>query len=438
MKAVITKIGLVSAAALVAGGTVGLATPASAAVVSAAPNCGATVSTSITLSANIGPCSGDGLRVGADQITINLNGHTISGDGNYQNGAQAGIRITNHRLVTVKGPGTIKLFNAGVTIEGGSQDTVTGITATLNRACNTNTGTPPQVCFDNNMGDGILMVSTTGNLVQNNIVTFNATTTVASGGISMVFGSSQNQVIDNTVTDNDNTAVRVESGGGTENIIRANAILRSNGNGVSLVFGAARNHVIGNNVQNNKFLGIRASFDGNSNEIVGNSFIGNSTGISIGSAKNTIRGNSVMSNTGDGIAVTGGSVFLLDDGTVGDFVRRDNVVQSNSVQNNGGNGIVLGCAKDFVSTNPALANKCLTTTYNDGSGMPISPSTNDQVLNNGATGNGGSAAGILTRDGSGTPTGTFDLLDQNEHPPCDHNTWSGNHATKGFPACTLA
>lgn len=43
--------------------------------------CGSTITTSTTLTANIGPCSGDGLIIGASGIVLNCAGHTISGMG---------------------------------------------------------------------------------------------------------------------------------------------------------------------------------------------------------------------------------------------------------------------------------------------------------------------------------------------------------------------
>jgi hypothetical protein len=57
--------------------TVGmLASPASA---EDPIECGDTITHSVTLTADLGPCPGDGLIVGADGITIDLGGHTLTG-----------------------------------------------------------------------------------------------------------------------------------------------------------------------------------------------------------------------------------------------------------------------------------------------------------------------------------------------------------------------
>jgi hypothetical protein len=54
-----------------------LPTPASA----AQPACGATISVSTTLHANVGPCSGNGLNITANNVVLNCAGHNITGDG---------------------------------------------------------------------------------------------------------------------------------------------------------------------------------------------------------------------------------------------------------------------------------------------------------------------------------------------------------------------
>jgi len=85
---------------------------AAAAKTAAAPSCGATITTSITLQANLNCSAGgtNGLNVGKDGIVINLNGHSIVGAG----GANGYIGIYNNAFqkVTVKN-GTIKKFYTG-------------------------------------------------------------------------------------------------------------------------------------------------------------------------------------------------------------------------------------------------------------------------------------------------------------------------------------
>jgi len=75
--------------------------------------CGQTVTTSVTLMADLTACGNSGLTIGADGIVINLNGHTISGTGAWGIGDEA------FSSVVIKN-GTITGFQRGVNIEGGS------------------------------------------------------------------------------------------------------------------------------------------------------------------------------------------------------------------------------------------------------------------------------------------------------------------------------
>ncbi len=63
--------------------------------------------------------------VAADNITLDLNGHTVSGTKREME--QAGILLQGVRGVTVRN-GTVRGFDAGVAIEGGSGNTVTRLT----------------------------------------------------------------------------------------------------------------------------------------------------------------------------------------------------------------------------------------------------------------------------------------------------------------------
>jgi hypothetical protein len=128
LKTVIRKASVAATLALV--GTLGVpfATPAHAQALA----CGTVVTKSVTLTADIVNCPADGLVAGANKITIDLNGYTISGNGNYEDTPQAGVRVGGKSNVTVTDSslartGTIKLFNAGVIIDGGSTNTVSNI-----------------------------------------------------------------------------------------------------------------------------------------------------------------------------------------------------------------------------------------------------------------------------------------------------------------------
>ncbi len=90
--------------ALAAGAIVVI--PARATPAAAEITCGQTITASVTLTADIGPCPGDGIVVGADHIRIDLAGHTISGAVIDETTPPVttqptGVRVGTHDHVTV-------------------------------------------------------------------------------------------------------------------------------------------------------------------------------------------------------------------------------------------------------------------------------------------------------------------------------------------------
>jgi parallel beta-helix repeat protein len=102
--------------------------------------CSHRITTSTTLSANIGPCSGDGLVIGASGITLNCAGHSISGEG-----YGSGITLTKMVGATVENCNATG-FLYGFYLFASSSNTFTDNTAEKNTdygfylyASNTNT-----------------------------------------------------------------------------------------------------------------------------------------------------------------------------------------------------------------------------------------------------------------------------------------------------------
>src|SRR5918997_1337040 len=126
-----------------------LAVPAQAAVLS----CGQTITQSTTLENDLGPCPGHGVVIGADNITFDLNGHTIRGSVGRDG---AGVFVLNRTGVTVEN-GTVTAFDIGVAIDGGSANTVRGMTARDNIGALGSIG-----------GDGIAILSSRGNQILGN------------------------------------------------------------------------------------------------------------------------------------------------------------------------------------------------------------------------------------------------------------------------------
>ncbi len=357
---------------LATGAALTLPMIAPAAAQGSAPACGETITQSTTLTADVGPCPSYGLILGADGITLDLGGHRIFGT--PQNGDNAGVYVL-HRTGTTVRNGTVSDFDGGVVIEGGSRNTVTGITATRNisRAA---PGVTPQY------GDGILVAS-----------------------------SSFNQIVGNTARDNgpfsgiavyslvDADHPRATSGPSTNNLIQGNQVLENvigrdgtttstdnDGIRIEPTFGSGQTPVDANN------------------QIVGNMVSGNGLdGISIfaRSPGNVIRDNQSTRNglyrsavrRGDGIIV-----FNFSDRTV---------IENNLTSGNGDNGIRI---RGPVGVNAGSQNNVIQGNTSVGNAVrPTIPSTAF-----------GSAA--------------YDLNDQN--PNCDNNLWQNNRYQTAEPPCT--
>src|SRR4051812_48505646 len=107
------RIGRAQVLVLVAGGC--LVGPGTAAAGAPAVRCGATITRSTTLTADLPDCPGTGLVIGADGITLDLGGHTISGT---NAGGGEGIANDGHGGVQIRN-GTISGFRFnGVGIRG--------------------------------------------------------------------------------------------------------------------------------------------------------------------------------------------------------------------------------------------------------------------------------------------------------------------------------
>ena len=119
------SIARVPALALVAGLGLFVAVSGADAATAPAVTCGATLTASTTLSADLVHCPGTALVIGADGITVDLGGHTISGTN--ADGSE-GIASDGHANVRIVG-GRITDFRInGVGIRGGSGNLVRGVT----------------------------------------------------------------------------------------------------------------------------------------------------------------------------------------------------------------------------------------------------------------------------------------------------------------------
>jgi len=407
--------------------------------------CGQTITTSITVANNIGPCLGDGLIVRGNGIIINLAGHSVSGAGSNPAGAidQAGIHLDNATGVTVK-RGTVRAFFVGVLVKGGSGNTITNMKVTDNVGLGTTV-----------YNDGIVLDGSTRNNVVTNTVTGNG----PDAGIAMVNSANNNRIQYNNVTDNHAPSIGLGPGGADQqfdsgisndldsdyNVIADNQVLRNGFFGIALAGrGTSHDQALRNTIRDNGNAGINAG--GNGHTVTGNivdhngyeQFLpaggakeqGGVDGIQTcgqpsppgrpcGNDPTTISDNLVTGNAGNGVALYfNGNQFAGGCGNFGCFPGapyappRSNLVQHNLVRNNGRDGIFVECDKLYDAS---FNSSCL----------PSSPPHMGQrILSNLTAGNGGANAGVTA----------WDLHDEN--PGCDHDIWSGNTFNTAKPPCT--
>jgi parallel beta-helix repeat protein len=275
--------------------------------------CGQTITQNTTLTADLGPCPIYGLIVGADNITLDLGGHRIFGsESKFDNAA---VYVLNRTGVTVRN-GTVSDFSGGVAIEGGSRNTVTGITA------RDNIGVPGTL-----YGDGIAILSSTDNRIIGNH-TYNNGPFAGIGIYSNIDGdhtrttggvSTRNLIDGNSSHDNITTRAGIVNFAATE------------ADGVRLEPGSVGNIVSNNKLFNNGLDGVAAFNTAPDNVIRNNQIFGN--------------GRRTGARRGDGIRVFG--------------TAHRTIVEGNRVFNNGGNGIIIQSQSNRIVFNQAVGNGVL-------------------------------------------------------------------------------
>lgn len=361
--------------------------------------CGQLVTRNLTLTGDLGPCPGDGLVVGADDITINLNGYRVLGTDGPTNGV--GIRLTGRKGVTVKGAavegrpaGTVSGFGAGIAIIGGSKNTVEGVEVRDNFG--------PASTFEAIFGDGIGLFFSSDNKIMRNVVANNG----IYDGIAVVgVGSHRNLISNNQVTNTDNLGVRGPVGMG----IILNPFLAESLPREASLFD---NQIVGNTVRDNANSGI--------------SNISNVNGIIVDNVVET-NGRASRVFPANGIGVQANQLAQLDTNVL---VQGNRVIGNGSVTSTGapfqGDGINIVSSGNRVLNNEVHANKR--------SGIDIANRTRakrNEIRNNNAANNGAPGPSVA------------DLYDDSVNPvtrvrDCDQNTWFGNiWGSGGFsPECT--
>lgn len=189
-KPFLRTVGALAAAALSLAGMVLAAPPAAAGHL----KCGDTVTVSTTLDNDLGPCPGDGLIITGAGITLDLGGHTVTGNNSANRTAaeQVGVHLIGATNSTVRN-GIVRNFDAGVAVEGGGSNTVTG----LRVQDNINHATAAGVRNPCNYGDGIAVIDSANNTIRGNQAVHNG----PYSGISLVGNSDNNRVTGNQAVD---------------------------------------------------------------------------------------------------------------------------------------------------------------------------------------------------------------------------------------------
>ncbi|MCA1684283.1 MAG: right-handed parallel beta-helix repeat-containing protein, partial [Actinobacteria bacterium] len=273
-------------------------------IVEEAPDtCGREITEDTVLDDDLVCTSGPALIVTADNITLDLNGHTISGT--QEAPAGVGILLRQVSGVTVQN-GTVERFGAGVVIEGGSDNTVSNITARDNIGS-----------VSGDYGDGIVVMGSSDNLIQGNNVLRNG----PFSGISLVGASQRNLVRGNIVEDNnmlhtgDPTAgrqdmgIRVEGPEANNNRVMDNTVSRSGAEGISVhatctAMGPMSDCAGSPPNENNEVVNNTCNANGTSGRGAGIKLF--STPNAVAPARNTITDNVCDNNTANGISVDSG------------------------------------------------------------------------------------------------------------------------------------
>jgi len=313
-------VGVGSAMSILAMGSA-LASPASAAVTL---HCGELITQTTTLAADVGPCAGGpGILVGADNITLSLAGHKVVGDADKgAAGVFPGIVLEGRTGVTIKGYGKASIvrdFEAGVGITGGSGNRVSGLTVRDNIGPLDRTG---------DFGDGIAIVSSPNNVVNDNRISHNG----PYDGVG-VFGtpSISNRIVNNNIDFNEILSFN-------------NNTFSNRDDGINLGLGI-------------EGISSHTTISGNTITLSGNDGINacSSTGAPCISTDNVIVSNTIRLNGFGSIDGRGINLIVIGPGD-NPSIPTHNLVKTNEISNNFGAGIFVASLENVVLRNHVVHN----------------------------------------------------------------------------------
>jgi len=338
-----------------------------------------------TLTHDVGPCAGDGIVVGANNVTLNLNGHKVFAAPGPRVGDFAGIHLAGVNGVTVRN-GEVTGFDAGVWLDGGADVTVSGASNNTVAYLNVhdNRGAANQA---SKLGDGIVLIHAGTNRIVHNVVDRNG---IFDGIGVLGLGSNNNTIEDNVVEHSTDlktgAGFSFNPGAGTGILISSFLEVENLGRGQSL----SGNKVNHNTVRHNISSGISSISNVDAqiqdNRLADNGFRpdgtqgnepGNGIGLQANAAATPVTSNVVSRNVVDRSRLAG--IEVLSDA---------NTVKDNTFTND-----AVGIYNHFGHSNT--------------------------FTNNVAT------------------NGLFvDLYDATDYPTCDSDTWFANTYVTANPVCT--
>ena len=230
--------------------------------------CGVTVFANVTLDHDLA-CAGDGLIVGADGIRINLDGHTIAGSG-----VGIGITVRGRQDVTVSG-GTVRGFVTGVMVAASTGVVIKGNRFTQNR-------------------EAVFLSASSGNVIKENLAWQNQLRGLMLRPNSSGVLSTQNLVVENTLSDNPSGILLFGQPG---NIFKENLISGSTVAGFDLTGGGASGNQMKENVLTSNAAAIKFGPGWTGNRFVENAIQLNTCGVQGPADGNTFKENVFTGNT---------------------------------------------------------------------------------------------------------------------------------------------
>jgi hypothetical protein len=270
--------------------------------------CGDLVTTSVTLTADLSGCGGDGLTVQGDNITVDLNGHALSGSGQG-----TGITVTGSRNTFTDG--TVSGFDMGLASTG------PGVTL---RA----------LAVTGNARDG---VSVRGCQLQG--ATVEHTASSGNGHWGYYFQNCSNLTVSKShALRNGNTGLFLDFNAGSN--IHIDEVTASFNGGAGMAFSARGSVVSSSTFRGNVAAGVTTSGHADGDAYLNNDFSDNGgNGLHMGDSYSIVTGNTANRNALNGIHQT---ECCAQPGL--------NVMTANSADNNGAAGIAA-CVEIRNGTN---------------------------------------------------------------------------------------